>query len=180
MNLVKRFTDIRSFKLYKEELIIKKTDERLFKGDEEFLFKGEAYCILEDDSFSDTYNGTIDIYDFSFDHLITIHKKGVDAGGLIPNTKYFSVDWEDENGNEYTSIYEGNREIQINGFEFSTYLDGRYKIFFNGFDVKSLNVFSGILGDNNLWSYTLPEGYHLTRRLYHIRKYSIGKRCLIF
>ncbi|MBV7440975.1 hypothetical protein KRX57_06040 [Weeksellaceae bacterium TAE3-ERU29] len=166
MKKIEVISDIRSFDLYKNKLILKKTDGSLYIEDRKFIFKGEAYIILENGSFCDIQKTQVDVYDNSFSHLTRIEKEDVIAVSRIPNTHYFSVRWENDNDDEFLSIYRDSKELIVYDYFIGVFLGLDYRIVFNDYAPTEIEVYHDIIEDKFLWSYTCPKGRKIEGNLY--------------
>ncbi len=161
MKRIDTINDVLNFNFYKNQLTIKKTNEDLYNNNCKFDFKGEPYAILENGCFCDIQKTTIEIYDLGFNLLTRIEKRGVIGANKIYNSNYFSVRWEDENENEFSSIYKGTEEIKRYDFFFGRFLGTDYRMVYNGYNITNISVFKDIIKNDFLWSYTLPEGFKI-------------------
>ena len=104
MKISNKIEKVQDFNFFNNELVLKTTNDDIYKGNIKFSFKGRPYAILENRNFCDIQEEEVDFYDLGFNQLTNIKKKGVIAGSRVFNTDYFSIRWEDNKGNDFLSV----------------------------------------------------------------------------
>lgn len=160
MKVLKVIEKVRKFNFFNNELIIEKTNDIIYKGQDFFKFRGESDFILEDNCICDILQDYADVYNLNFDHLVRIKRRNITSVSIIKNNIY-SVRWEDKSENDYSSIYENEKEIKVRNHFYGRYFKGKYRIIFNGFNRKEIFFYNHILTDIFLWHYSLPEGFKI-------------------
>src|SRR5690606_8422117 len=92
--------------------------------------------------------------------LARIKKQGVIAVSIIDIDTY-SVRWEDESENDFSSIYKNEKEVKVRNHFYGSYFEGKYRITFNGFNRREIFFYNDIFSDNFLWHYSLPKGFKI-------------------
>jgi len=96
--------------------------------------------------------------------ITNIKKKGVIAGSRVFNTDYFSIRWEDNKGNDFSSVYQNGKELKVYEDFMGRFLNSEYLITFNDYDATLITLFHNIIKPEFLWQYTLPEGFSIFKQ----------------
>lgn len=160
MKISRIIENVRNFNFFNNELIIEKKDDTICNENDSFKFKGESYTTLKNNCICDIQKEYTDIYNLNFEFLVRIQKQGIVAVSIIDKDIY-SVRWDDESENDYSSIYENEKEIKVRDHFYGSYFEGKYRITFNGFNRKEIFFYNDIITDTFLWHYTLPEDFKI-------------------
>ena len=164
MKISNKIEKVQDFNFFNNELVLKTTNDDIYKGNIKFSFKGRPYAILGNRNFCDIQEEEVDFYDLGFNQLTNIKKKGVIAGSRVFNTDYFSIRWEDNKGNDFSSVYQNGKELKVYEDFMGRFLNSEYLITFNDYDATLITLFHNIIKPEFLWQYTLPERFTIFKQ----------------